>query len=352
MPLLVTGPPSARRAMILGMRAVATARETRPFVGEEADLVRAMAEVVGLAHSGMEAVDLADVLSPEVTWDDHALRAELVTALPDPMQRSDAAHCAMMVALMPVVPDEPGLHAARWVAQVLGADDLTVEEVEATVSAHAQLAEADLFRRFLSWKTGEQVEVVAARLARHEPAVTTPPEQVERVRRLLDTAPEGSVGQELARFYADTGFDVPGSPGTMPLAVLGSHDVHHVLAAYDASPEDEVYLAAFTAANAGTGGAEFLAFNMLQFHQGIKLGVFDPAQVALDPHALALAAERGVQTPVDLSSRTWDWHSLLHLSLDEVREQLCIPGGGSVLMGGPWDIDHHRRWSKTASMRA
>ena len=331
--------------MILAMRAVATARETRPFVGEESDLVRSIAEVVGLAHSGMEAVDLADVLAPDATWDDGSLMAELVSALPDPDQRRDAAHCAMMVALMTVDPDRPGLHAARWVAQGLGADDLTVREVEATVGAHAHRAEADLFRRFLSWKTGVPAHVVAARLARHEPAVATPPEEVDRVRRLLDAAPDGSVGRELARFYSDTGFDVPGSPGTMPLAVLGSHDVHHVLAAYDASPEDEVYLAAFTSANARTGGAEFLAINMLQFHQGIKLGFFDPARSTLDPHAMAVAAERGAETPVDLSSRDWNWQSLLHLPLSEARAQVGIPGAGPVPEGGPWDIDHHRLWA-------
>ena len=331
--------------MILGMRAVATALETRPFVGEEADLVRSIAEVVGLAHSGMEALDLADVLAPDATWTSDSLMAELVSALPDPAQRRDAAHCAMMVALMPLNPDESGLHAARWVAQGLGADNLTVREVEATVGSHAQLAEADLFRRFLSWKTGVPAHVVAARLGRGERAVATPPEQVDRVRRLLDTAPDGSVGRELARYYSDTGFNVPGSPGTMPLEVLGSHDVHHVLAAYDASPEDEVYLAAFTAANARTGGAEFLAFNMLQFHQGIKLGVFNPARTNLDPHAMAVAAERGAQTVVDLSSREWNWQSLLHLPLPEARAQVGIPGAGPVPEGGPWDIDHHRQWS-------
>ena len=56
MALLMHGDPDARRAVIMAMRIAATAAGTRPFAGPEADVVRAMAEVLGHA-SGDEPVE-------------------------------------------------------------------------------------------------------------------------------------------------------------------------------------------------------------------------------------------------------------------------------------------------------
>ena len=335
------GDPDARRAVITAMRVAATAGGTRPFVGAEADVVRAMSEVLG--HSrGDEPVDLTEFVGeaePFASFDD--AEAAIRGWLPDRNDRREAIHAALLVPLIADEPDAGALHAARELARRLGADDHAARDLERTVSARAAAAEADLFRRFLAWKTGEHRDTVRRRLARHEPVVATPPELVTELRRRLDAAVPGTVGHALGEFYGDTGFDIPGTPGVLPLAVLGSHDVHHVLTAYDAGAEDEVYLAVFTATNAQVGGTDYMAVILLQWHQGIKLGVFEPASAALDPHQIALAAQRGSDTRVDLTATTWDWKGLLDVPLDEARADLGIPPGGSVPPGGRWDAAHH-----------
>lgn len=328
--------------MILAMRMTATCRNTRQFEGAQAALVIAMAGVCEHGHGGEDAADFSELIgSEEPCRDADAAISEIARCLTGPNDRRDASHCALIVALAADEPDALSLESARWIARRLGADDLTMRDVEASAHANAARAEADLFRRFLVWRTGAREDLIRDRLAAGLPAVPTPPESVERLRRLLGEARDGTVGSELARFYAQTGYDLPGSPATLPLEVLGGHDVHHILAAYDASAEDEVYLAGFEAANAADGGADYLAVIMLQWHQGIKVGVFPPDHAPLNPAAFAGAVERGSQTRVDLSDRSWDWQALLAVPLDEARGDLGIPPGGSVAPGGTWDARHH-----------
>ncbi len=326
----------------MAMRLTATCRGTRPFEGSQADFIIAMARVCEHGHEGQESADFSEIIgSEEPCRDTDAAMSEIARCLTSPSERRDASHCALIVALAADDPDASALESARWVARQLGADDLTMRDVEASAHANAARAEADLFRRLLVWRTGEREDLIRERLAAGLPAVPTPPESVERLRRLLGEAREGTVGGELARFYAQTGYDLPGSPGTLPLEVLGGHDVRHILAGYDASAEDEMYLAGFEAANAVDGGAEYLAVMMLQWHQGIKISVFPPDHAPLNPAAFASAVDRGSETPVDLSDRSWDWQSLLAVPLDEARGDLGIPSGGSVARGGTWDARHH-----------
>ncbi len=346
MSLLIHGGNAGILGLVAAMRVVATARGTRPFRGHPLELVQAFASVALAAQHAQER-DIIDDLGPLLALDEPwSSEEEAVAAIarwiPDHEQRGEVVHAALLVALDADQPDPHGLHAARWLARGLGADDATVRDVEATCRSDAARAQTDLFRRFLSWKTGLTVEVIAARMDHLEPPVLTPAADLELLRRAIREPKDGTVADQLARFYADTEFDLPGSPGVLPLEVLGSHDIHHVLTAYDASPEDEVYLAVFNAANSQKGGMDYLAVIMLQWHQGIRVGVFDPDRARLDPRKLAAAALRGSETTTDLSARSWDFWSILDIPLDDARTTLGIPPGGSVLPGGHWDAGSHR----------
>ena len=328
--------------MIAAMRAAATAAGRRPFRGAEADLVRAMGHLLVGHHAGERPVDLDDLLAESEPWGNLAEALHTIEEMLDrPEDRREAAHAAFLVALVADAPDDEALRTARQVALALHADDQLAVDLEATASEEAAAAEADLFRRFLSWKTGLDVDTIRQRMERRLPVVDTPIAQVEELSRRIAAAETGTVGAELGNFYRDTGFDIPGTPGLLPLAVLGSHDVHHILTGYDAGPRDEVYLGMFTAANSRRGGTEYLAVVTLQFHQGIKLGVFNPAHAVLDPTEMIEAARRGDETAVDLTTLDWDWISLLDVPLDDARSRLGIPAGGSWRPGGRWDAGLH-----------
>ena len=72
MALLVFGPPETRRAYIAVMRLVATALGTRPFVGDEAELVTMFAALEGCAgcHGFDEPLDFSDLLGVDEPWAD------------------------------------------------------------------------------------------------------------------------------------------------------------------------------------------------------------------------------------------------------------------------------------------
>lgn len=335
MGLFVHSTDDARRGMIGAMRYVATAGVTRPFAGDEAALVRSMAETVGHVHGGAAMDDFTALIAKTDPWPDaERARTQIATWLATADDRQEAMHAAILIALFARRPDAPALHAARDLARHLGADTAITQDLEATASRDAIAAEADIFRRMLAWKTGDDVEVVRDRLAGHLQVIDTPPAEVEALRHALETAEPGTVGAELARYYAQTGFPIPGSPGEPPLEIIGRHDAHHVLTAYSTSLEDEICLAVFTAANARADATAYIAVVLLQWHQGIRLGFFDPARSTLDPHRIAAAAERGDRTTTDIAIPAWDWIALIAEPLDAVRAAYGIPAGGTV---GPHD---------------
>ena len=100
----------------------------------------------------------------------------------------------------------------------------------------------------------------------------------------------------------------------------------------------EAYTAVFNAANA-EAGIGWLTVVLLQWHQGIKLGVFPEGHSHLDPTTMAEAWARGAQTTTDIYDAGWDWMALLDLPLDDVRAALAIPAGGraTVSPGGSWN---------------
>ena len=339
MALLTFGPIETRRAHVAIMRLVATASGTRPFEGSQADLVRMFAGLMGCpgCHGFDEPLDFSDLLGDTAPWaDEDEAAASIAAMLPDQAQRVEAIHAGLLVAMFAETPDPEGLRAAQQIASRLGCTDDLIDSVLAIASENTATAKSDLFRRFLSERIDIEAETIRGHMDRHDLSAITRPDTISRYHQLVAEAPEGSLGAEMRRFYSQARFDIPGTPGTpLPVEFLGSHDVHHVLAGYDTSAQGEAYTAVFNAGNA-SAGIGWLTVVLLQWHQGIKLGVFPEGHSHLDPAVMAVAAERGALTATDLYQAHWDWMALLNEPLDSVRESLTIPVGGLVEQGGSW----------------
>ena len=321
------------------MRLVATAGGTRPFDGSQADLVRMFAGLMGCpgCHGFDDPLDFSDLLGAAAPWaDDDEAVATIATLLPEPQQRVEAVHAGFLVAMFAEHPDPAGLVEAQRLAVQLRCQDDLIDSVIAVASENTAIAKSDLFRRFLSERIDVESETIRAHMDRHDLASITRPATIERYHRIVADAPEGSLGAEMRRFYSQARFDIPGTPGTpLPVEFLGSHDVHHVLAGYDTSAQGEAYTAVFNAGNA-SAGIGWLTVVLLQWHQGIKLGVFPEGHSHLDPAVMATAAGRGSQTSTDLYDAHWDWMALLNEPLESVRESLTIPAGGLVGPNESW----------------
>jgi len=336
MSTLLTGSEDVIHGVIGAMRFIATAGATRPFVGPEAEMVKAMALTFESARSGL-AIG-GPVLAPHGDWttEDLAL-SELRRLLPDQRSRHEAVVAGTLCVLMSDEFDQAGEEALRALADALEVDGEAASIIEQISSDSAAVAGSDLFRRFLAERSDVSLDVISDRMARLEDPLTTPTEEFEAYVELLRRCPDGSVGAELLRFYRHTGYDIPGTPGLPPLSVLGNHDLHHILAGYSTSNMDEVNVAMYTASNSTDGGMYYLAVVLMQWHHNVKLSPFEPSHCVLDPTQLAEAAWRGASTGFDVSGRAWDWKSILPENLTEVRAELDIPAGGTVAMGGTWD---------------
>jgi len=340
MALVSFGSVDARRAQVASMRLVATAMETRAFVGPQSDLVRSFAGLVGCAgcHGFDESLDFSDLLGDTIPWSVPDEAAQQIADLAsDSNELTEFVNAGLMVAMFADSPDLDGLRAARTLAELLGCDDTLIDGVVAVAGDLTASAKADLFRRFLSERIAIESDTIREHMERSDLALITPDATIERYHRAVEEAPDGSLGAEMRHFYSDARFDIPGTPGVpLPVEFLGSHDVHHVLAGYDTTAQGEAYTAVFNAANA-EAGIGWLTVVLLQWHQGIRLGVFPEGHSHLDPDTMADAAHRGSQTTTDIYDADWDWIALLSEPLDEVRASLSIPAGGTVVAGGSWN---------------
>jgi hypothetical protein len=322
------------------MRLVATALETRPFAGSSSELVQMFAGLMGCAgcHGFEESLDFSDLLGETLPWSEVDEAIVMIEALlTDERDRTEVVNSGLLVAMFADSPDLDALLAARQIARSLGCDDTLIDNIVAIANESVATAKADLFRRFLSERIDVESETIREHMERHDLDAITRPSDIERYHQLITEAPEGSLGAEMRFFYSDAKFDIPGTPGVpLPVEFLGSHDIHHVLAGYNTSAQGEAYTAVFNAANA-EAGIGWLSVVLLQWHQGIKLGVFPEGHSHLDPAQMADAALRGSQTTTDVYDAHWDWMALLSLPLDEVRSSLGIPPGGQVSAGSSWN---------------
>jgi hypothetical protein len=139
----------------------------------------------------------------------------------------------------------------------------------------------------------------------------------------LGLLPEGTLGRAYWTHMVECGFGFPGEPGGIPLSVA-YHDVAHVLAGHDTTPDGEIQQGSFQGGNRREDGFFFIQFVILQFHHGIRVTpATGPQFDHFDPRKVLWAIHRGAQCNVDLTHQ-WDYWRLMELPLAEARAQCAL----------------------------
>lgn len=146
----------------------------------------------------------------------------------------------------------------------------------------------------------------------------------------LEKLPDDRVGKRLWHHYQDNGFKFPGEAGGFPEGGV-YHDLTHVLAGYNTTPEGETLIGAFTAGyrdRRPDHGFFTLMFVVSIFSTGvdvtpINVGAREGVVGNVAPQFFA-AIERGGALTTDLSDG-WDFWPYLELPLEEARLRLKIP---------------------------
>jgi hypothetical protein len=144
----------------------------------------------------------------------------------------------------------------------------------------------------------------------------------------LGELPPGTLGHTYFHHCRNHGFPFPGERRGFPEGGV-YHDLSHILAGYDTSPEGEVQVAAFIAGYKKVNPFYVLLIPVFLFGAGVNV------TPAAQPHITGIlaepgladkfiaAVERGSQVNTDLSDG-WDFWPLMPVPLAEVRSRLNI----------------------------
>lgn len=144
----------------------------------------------------------------------------------------------------------------------------------------------------------------------------------------LGALPPGTLGHTYFHHCRDHGFPLPGERRGFPEGGV-YHDLSHVLAGYDTSPEGEIQVAAFIAGYKKVNPFYVLLVPVFLFGAGVNVtpapqphitGIL--AEPGLAERFIA-AVERGSQVNTDLSDG-WNFWPLMEVPLAEVRRRLNI----------------------------
>jgi hypothetical protein len=146
----------------------------------------------------------------------------------------------------------------------------------------------------------------------------------------LEKLPDDRLGKRLWHHYRDNGFAFPGEKGGFPAAGV-YHDVTHVLAGYNTTPEGETLVGAFIAGyrqsrpDHGFFTALFVlsifsvGIDVTPIHVGGREGV-----VGHVAEQFIEAIQRGSAVNLDLSADVDLW-PYLEMTLEEARHRLNVP---------------------------
>jgi hypothetical protein len=234
----------------------------------------------------------------------------------------------------------------RTTSAALGIDEATIDLAAELAAGQYELAVIDFDRN--GYNAGYSAERAAVYHASSAPTVPwqSVPEDAELASRWrsLESAPEGSLGLAVSRFYRARGFQYPGTIGSVS-PQLAQHDWVHVVADYGATIDSELEVFAFIArANDDARGFSFLAMVVSLFETGVLssgVGLFQPDAGHLQtrgmPERLADAMRRGALCNGSIDFLAVDWFELAQLPLDQVRRDFgIVTKSPSIVSPGPF----------------
>jgi hypothetical protein len=140
--------------------------------------------------------------------------------------------------------------------------------------------------------------------------------------------PADTLGYAYFHHCRDQGFGFPGSPNGLPEGAV-YHDMTHVLAGYDTTPEGETCVGGFTAGYKRANPFYVLLVPALTFGAGVNITPADQPTITgiLGKPGVAArfiaAVDRGARVNTDLSAN-WDYWPLMPLPIAEARARLGI----------------------------
>lgn len=306
-----------------GLRALKTVAEVdAPLNPQELALLSAAANAFGGAEPGAREALLSAI--PELPPIDPA---ELAEHIEDPRLRWQLTGGLVVMTLADGDVETSESDIVTRFAAGLGVNDPAIRNLQRVAKGWRRLARFDILRR--QWAPRKIKEMAAE----NGPGVywaalrgvmrNYVDEQVSARYRALQSKPPGTLGRAYADYVERNGFSMPGEKGSPPEAIV-FHDMTHILANYDTTPEEEILVAAFSAGYSEAEPFNWLMFVLLQFQLGIQTapGVETEFDM-LNPPRLLEAIARGAAMNRDLNVG-WDYWTVIDDNVDVLRERYGI----------------------------
>lgn len=253
-----------------------------------------------------------------------ALPAALLRA--SPLLRERALQAAMMMSLMDGDVRDVEIATLKTYAQALGVDEPRLANLEQLARGQLRRMWIDLARRSFAKPIFEDalkkrglmgvLKIVAPMVG-----LGKDPDLARRYND-LGKLPNDTLGYAYWKFVVDNELGFPGEGVVAEEGVW--HDITHVLAGYDTSPEGEVQVVSFIAGYRREDPFFWLFTIALQFHLGIKVSPYSPGMKGRFDPSLAIAAlARGMAVTRDLSVNYNPWIDM-PLALSEVRAKYGV----------------------------
>jgi hypothetical protein len=237
-------------------------------------------------------------------------------------RRKRLLQLAAMAALLATPVRPTAVPYLRGLARQLGATDPVVDVIDALQRGRHLRARMLTMRRGLRVLLKEAQAAEGAKGVMRFLAAMFLQAPVNRDKlwnyKRLGLLPDGTLGREYWKHLTNEGFGFPGEPCGIPDSIA-YHDIAHVLASNDTTPQGEIQQGAFQAGNRREDGFFFIQFVILQFHHGVKTTPVAPSDRGqFDPEKVLWAIHRGAKCPVDMTHQ-WDYWPLMSLPLAEAR---------------------------------